>query len=352
MKRVNRLLAIPAFLTMAAAGCVDDQAGALLYSGRAAIQVGLDRVTRTASAEVRGRLGSATASDSLRVEISSLPVLSSGEYQVWLIREEGGSMVEATRVPFSFQALRPDTVGIDPFTEQPIVEWNPVADFAQVQGFTATAGQRNVVMLHEDALPVSFADRTHLVITSGTGDANPADSPAPLFYRFQDADGDFDASGDAQFGFQPTRLAGDAAWQPEGSGRVEFLNVEGFGTVLQRAVRPPVGYYYALWLYNEDTGESLRLGDLATPFPEYATLRNADVERNEFVSENRILDSGFWTTWEEIGRAPADFTHVYMTLESKAGDPQVRSPMVIYNAAIPKDLDKLPTESDGLDDLF
>lgn len=352
MKRMNRLLAIPAFLGMTAAGCVDDEAGALLYSGRAAVQVGFDRVTQTARADVGGRLGSATLPDSLRLEITGLPVLSSGEYQLWVVNEDDGAMTSATRVPFTYQALRPDTVSIDPFTGAPTIEWNPVADPEDTQGFGVVEGQRNVVIVHEGSLPVDLTENSHIVVTAGTGDANPADAAAPLFYRFRDADGDFDASGDAQFGFRPSGLATGAAWAPEGGGRVEFVNTFGFGAVVQRAVRPPVGYYYALWLYNEDTGENVRLGDLATPGPEFASLRDADIERNEFVAAERILDSGLWASWEELGRVPDDFTHVVVTLESKAGDPQVRSPMVIYRAIIPGDLDRLPEEKEGLDDLF
>jgi hypothetical protein len=291
---------------------------------------------------------------SLDMTVYNLEPLTGGaQYQVWLFDEVENDVV---RVSATHTLQRPDTVGFDEL-EQPIIEWVDVAAPATVDGFDGAAGYRHVIQLRDADLAgagIKMSQYTHAAITiGGTSDASPLDSPVPVCYRYTNqnetradlTDNQIFVSGGVD-AFCVGLAADLPAWKPFGAAQAEFLNVEGFALTLNRVARPPLGYYYGVWLLNTETGASLNLGEITTPPPEMASLRDADIQTGQWVSEGEIFRAGKWVRWADLPADVTTYNAVAVTLEPKAGDPDVMS-TVMFMGAIPKDLDKLPKEKES-----
>jgi hypothetical protein len=120
--------------------------------------------------------------------------------------------------------------------------------------------------------------------------------------------------------------------------------------------RPPIGYYYAGYLVRRDSAtnaitDTVRLGPLVSPYPNYKSLKDADVDatidpviqdpklpgvpRSPLIiaGVNRISSD---TVSGLTGTLPYKNVSEYqLTLEAKAGDENVASPSLIVNALMP-----------------
>ena len=280
------------------------------------------------------------------------PLASGSAYQIWLVDDVER---EAARVSPVYTLQRPDTVGISDLGE-PIIEWVNVADPQTAQSFDGALGLRHIIELSDSdllAAGIELSQFTHVVFTvGGSADASPLEAPAPAWYRYTDQkgtradlfDNDVFLTGSVEFGFIPELADKGIGWQPFGGGTVEFLNVEAFAVGLERLARPPLGYFYGVWLVNEEDGSTLELGEITTPPPDFASLLDADITTGAFVTGGEILAAAKFAVWAELGADFANFTHVRVTLEPKNGAPGVMSETVILEASVPKDLDKLPEE--------
>lgn len=308
----------------------------------------------------------AGGADVVTMTLYNLKPLQSGyTYQIWLYDEVEG---DAVNIEATYTLQRPDTTGFDELG-LPIIEWVDEAAPAPASSFDGALGWRHIIRISNRALTtVPMNTFSHAVITIGSGDAHPDASPVPAAYRYLDQNGTREnfydnevfISGPTLFGFETANAGEGTRWSPFGTGLSQFLynpdNGEGGISIgLNRLARPPIGYYYAVWVVDVETGEYTGLGEITSPPPEYASLMDADIETNEWVTEGEIFSGGKWTLWTDL---PADYLrcinsqvtdpcHVSITLEPKDGAPGVMSENVIFTADIPKDLDKLPKERES-----
>jgi hypothetical protein len=298
----------------------------------------------------------------LELTLYSLSELASGvEYQVWLFDDVESA---TARIDFTYTQQWPDTVGFDPLG-LPIIEWNDVSAPATVSGFDGVVGNRHVIYASDAELAsagIVLNSFTHVVITIGANDADPNTAPAPVFYRFTEQNGTRDnlwdnapvlAANTTIFGFIPELAQDDVGWTGFGSGLSQFLNEEGFSVGLERMARPPLGYYYAVWVKDNETGAYAGLGEITSPPPEFVPLYDADISTGDWVTSGEILAAGKWALWNE--EPLSSFTHcitsqvtdactVVVTLEPKDGDHNVMSESIAFIGAVPKDLDRMPKE--------
>lgn len=294
---------------------------------------------------------------SMEMIVNNLKPLASGyAYQVWLYDEVEA---DAQRIDVTYVLQLPDTLGFDDLGA-PIIDWVDVGDTAVVRSFDGAAGLRHVIIADRSDLlanGIEINRYSHAVITiGGSGDASPLESPAPAWYRYVSLNGTRDdlfdnqvfLSGAAQFGFipDPELIENEVGWQAFGAAKAQFLNVEGFAVGLNRLARPPLGYYYAVWLANTEDGTTFGLGEITTPPPAFESLRDADIQTGEYITETEIFEAGKWAEWADLPGDVSRYNAVAVTLEPKDGDPDVMSSLM-FLGAIPKDLDKMPKERES-----
>ena len=331
------------------AACIDETAGPMAYTGKPALRVGLDIVAemQLPGGPVAGRING-TDSDSLSLTIQHLaPLSGNNRYQVWLVNPANGT---AARINVRYVALRPDTVGFDEFDGTPIVEWREAAPESRAAEFNGTTGYWQRVRFTRGELTADGVDMsayTHVVVSIGSGDANPLTSPAPVFFQYAGLDTEPFTDGVTQFGFDPAAAASGTGWAAFGGGSVEWLNVEGFGVLAQRIARPPRGFFYELWLVDEGRTRRVRLGELLTPAPEFASLMDADVQDGPFVARGEIIKAGRYVRWADLQATPDQFADLLVALKPKVGVTEEMPETVVYAAAVPPNLDQLPKFTDG-----
>lgn len=362
-------------------GCPDPDAGAEMLTGRGALTVEMERVLqgipRGDAWSGAGFPGGAGAW--INMDIRDLPPLQDGyQYQLWLV---GGRDALTQRIHFQWEEQRLDTVDIDPFTELPIVEWvdsvwviengdtisqEPLHTGIADSIVVPTRGRRHVIRVEAtellDSLDITFEEYTHIVLSVGeTGvDANPLERHAdgryktssPMFFRYMNPETEaISTSGVLRFGFMPEYVS-DATlmrWVAAGSAQAEFLNVVGFGIQFDRFSRPPLGYFYGLWLVDGEDPEATNynLGPVRSPAPEYYSLFNADIERIMGVTPTVIFQGGFWADWEDLDVSMEDVNTVWITIEPKLGPEGALANTVVLETGIPGGLHLLP-----FDDVF
>jgi hypothetical protein len=337
-----------ALAALGLSACIDESAGPVALSGKPAVRVGLDLVARAIpGGTVTGRI-SGVEGDSLVLVINNLPALAGGQrYQVWLAEEETRA---ATRIGVRYTMQRPDTTGFDEFDGRPIIEWRDVAPLATVQAFDGTTGFRHILRLTRAELAAAGLDLSgfsHVVVTVGSSDASPFSAPAPAHFRYRGLSTAALTAGVVRFGFDPGTAATGLGWVPFGGGSVEWLNVEGFGLMAQRIARPPLGFFYEVWLVDEAGAGRLRLGEVLTPGPEFASLRDADVADGEFVTRGEMLRAARYHRWADLGATPDQFAALVIVLKSKDAVADELPMTVIYEAGVPPNLDQLPGFTDG-----
>jgi hypothetical protein len=368
MNRTSAGLALLA-LSWIGASCVDPGAGAGVLQEHAAIVARMDQVSRglprsplaadpAGDFKVPVNASPGTASHVITMAIANLPPLDNAQYQVWLVDQDGAQ--PARRISALLQLQRPDTIGFDPTTEDPIIRFVNMGDFERVESFNSPPVQRRhvlrVVGSDVAASGTPLAAYTHVVLTIGSGgDASPSTAPAPSWYRFRTpgqtppqwtgTTGEFAA---VRFGFR-----GDAPgfmslpWSASGAASVEFLHTFGFGMLVEKVSRPPRGFYYEAWLTHETGARApLKLGTLTTPSPEFRSLADADVALDPaFVSPTLLIQGIRWAEWADLGVRWNDYTNVVLTLRSKHQvSDATMPPAIIYSTRIPARLDVLPRE--------
>lgn len=356
-------------------GCPDPDAGAELLTGRGALLVDMERVNlRVPRGDARSGSAFPTGVNAwLEMDISNLHPLEDGYlYQAWLV---DGAELTSVRIPFEMRELRLDTLGIDDYTGAAVVVWSdsiPVVENGDTVSWewlhtgpadsivVATRGRRNIVTVRAPDLAaeeLSFLEYTHLIFTIGRfgEDADPLDrftdgrwrTPSSVFFRFRNPEtGSAILSGAVRFGVAYEYL-GDAsllAWSSTGSGVAEFLNVEGVGVQFNRFARPPLGYFYGVWMANSEDVDNtwVNLGPIRTPPPEYYSLFNADVERAIGVTPQVIFQGGYWVTWRELNATPLDLDRIWVTIEPKVRRDGLPPTTVLLEAQTPRDIHLLP----------
>lgn len=100
-----------------------------------------------------------------------------------------------------------------------------------------------------------------------------------------------------------------------GSGTAFFFGDE-LRLALTNLPAPPLGFFYEVWLVNQSdtTKTPLSLGAIQTPFPDYASLRDADLT---FEPGQLIASAALVVDQTELGRQWTEFTDVLVTLSPK-----------------------------------
>jgi hypothetical protein len=300
---------------------------------------------------------------SLDMVAYNLKPLSAGSaYQVWLFNEVDNNVL---RVSPTYTLQRPDTVGFDELGN-PDIEWVDAEGPATVTEFTSAAGYRNVIQLSTADIGSDMSDFSYAVITVGSGgDANPLESPVPSCFRYLDKTGTEEREDDAYYrtgtltSFCTGLATGRDDWYAFGSGDVQFLSDTAVAIGLNRLARPPLGYYYGVWVRVEEKGtdqgpgpiSAFNLGAITTAPPDMESLEDADVmpSNTEYLTDTEIFTAGKYFLWADL---PSTFSDacigtqegvqdcsVLVTLEPKAGDPNVMGSTVIFAASVPKQLD-------------
>lgn len=103
-----------------------------------------------------------------------------------------------------------------------------------------------------------------------------------------------------------------------GEGRGHFFGDE-LRLALRGLARPPVGYFYEVWLVNVAEGRATSLGELKGPYPSYTSLKEADTKAS-LAPGGLIPDAALVVDRASLGIDYKAFTHVYVTLSPKARD--------------------------------
>lgn len=301
--------------------------------------------------------------NSLDMVVYNLKPLASGSsYQVWLLDELTN---EAVRVSPTYTLQRPDTVDYDDLGN-PIIEWVDDQGPGTVSEFNSVVGWRHIIELRDADLGFEMSQYTYATVTIGSADGSPVDSPVPVCYRYTDQAGtenlqDNDIFVSGALGAFCQELATDRPeeWVAFGSGDAQFLSDTAVAIGLNRLARPPLGYYYGVWVKVEEKGtdqgpgaiSAFNLGAITTAPPDMESLEDADIMASnmEFLTDTEIFTAGKYFLWADL---PSTFSDacigtqeglsgcsVLVTLEPKAGDPNVMGSTVIFAASVPKQLD-------------
>jgi hypothetical protein len=220
--------------------------------------------------------GATSRPDSVTLAVSNLPPLTSGAYQFWITKSGTDSVVLArglfekliNNVVVATSANATDFNGdTAAATYRLRVDWGPhstVAAYNSVVLAYAPAGASGTTLPAAQQMWATMA-----------GNKNPGAAAPPLVANM--TFGNFDNGG-----------AASARWAPAGLGAGGV-----FGRTLDVQVthllRPPVAMYYNAYLRNSTTGAVTELGPITGPFPDYASLLDADVNATGTVNAVEIV---------------------------------------------------------------
>jgi len=302
-----------------------------------------------------------TNDTSLTVTLAGLDSLVTGVYKVWLADVDPATDAIANAIPATglLTVTVTDTT-IDPVTLDPIVTPTKTT-FDNVSTFS-NGGPRTSVSLKATPVSVGGIDvyLRPLVLVTIEQDAAAAEpgtvrplwarraTTAPIVTGATPEDsvvrrtatvtfGNFRANPDSQYVFNAV-----------GVGRASV-----FGTLFQAVdsgvARPPQGYYYEGSLALRDSASSVdrdtvNLGPLMSPFPRYRSLLDADMSEVDPVVQDRpysILAGVHRAEAADLaglatGSLPYKGVAEYrLTLEAKAGQPDVAAPTVVLLGVAP-----------------
>ncbi len=292
------------------------------------------------------------------------PLASGSSYQVWLFDELTN---DAVHVSPTYTLQRPDTVGRDELGIY-IIEWVDVEGPGPVTEFNSAVGYRHIIEMRDADLGLAMSDYTYATITIGSsGDGSPVDSPVPACYRYTDQAGteslkDNIISISGALGAFCKGLTTDRPeqWVAFGSANIDFFSDTAVVLDLHRLARPPLGFYYGVWVVVEEKGTNEGPGAISTynlgaitrsPPDMEESLEDADImaPNTEYLTATEIFTAGKYFLWADL---PGTFYDacigtqeglegctVLVTLEPKDGDRSVMGSTSIFAAAVPKQLD-------------
>lgn len=273
----------------------------------------------------------------LEITATSLAPLANAQYSLWLFDAASGKLAPATA---EYTRIRRVQVGTDE-SGNPIYGDDPQPPVRTSTFNPEAANERHHFVIGSHTLgDVAARDFTHVLIVPG--EAQPTDA-APFWTQYLDDRGTPDPDDDAlvegplQFGTLEFANPGSPRiFEATGGGKGSFW-AHRLGISFQNLRRPPVGYYYAVWLVPV-SGEPVELGPLATPPPELASLRDADVDDSfPVVTTGEILKAGFYIEQSQLGRPWQDFESLRLTLQPKVGA-RGMSPHTILSGSVPERL--------------
>lgn len=83
---------------------------------------------------------------------------------------------------------------------------------------------------------------------------------------------------------------------------------------LRNIRKPPEGFFYEVWLVDDATGEAMSLGPIRTPFPDYASMKDAD--QNDALG-SLIPSATVRVLQTDLGVDLADFSRIVVSLSPK-----------------------------------
>ena len=274
----------------------------------------------------------------VRMKIIPLEQLTEGAaYDVVLVNRESGAI---TRARALYYTITRDTTGKDALGNVLFTE--VTSGVSVVDAITGGASNVTHYIEVQDSLNAGFTVRsfTDLALrpTAITG-------AVPLWSHYLDRRKTDDSQDDAFFDASPIvfgtlPIAPDAVpyvFRPAGSARGTNRGTE-IGISFEHLPRPPVGYYYNVWLVGGtgDTVTPVSLGALTTPLPEGASLRDADIAPSgALLTPTEILRANLLVRPAELAAAGiqlGQYALVRLTLEAKDGVPAI-APVVVLEGA-------------------
>jgi hypothetical protein len=215
------------------------------------------------STQLATRPGGVSRPDTMRLTFNVLEPLSTGAYQVFLLRSgTDTAQVVTGRVIRLNGATAVDTA-------------NGVTGFNTVAGVTTGA---TVVIDMAPYAAINWSAATLAIGASSGNTTLPASQPIWTTSVFKFAGQSASLSGSLAFG-SFNKGTSPVLFGAAGSGTGGV-----FGTELRedvvRLARPPVGYVYEAWLFNSsDATKKYNIGSLLTPYPGLQSLDDADTRQ-------------------------------------------------------------------------
>lgn len=236
---------------------------------------------------------------------NATPLAPGQVYQFWAVNSATG-------------AASPITGDLRRYEPSGVIQQDSVLGVSEYAG-GGGVGDLNVFTVTTSTTGLAFDEFDQIRVTIG-----PSGGSQPAEVRFLDASygASLPANGSLRFG---------GGYSYGGSGDAYFFGDE-LRIVLTNLPAPPVGYFYEAWL----TGSSPRsLGPIQTPYPEYASLRDADqsMQLGQLIAgAARVVNRA------ELGVNWADFTGVAITLSPKSGASGVVPLHTAFQAGIPAEV--------------
>ena len=274
----------------------------------------------------------------VRMKIIPLEQLVDGAaYDIVLVNRESGAF---TRARALYYTIRRDTTGKDPLGNVLFTE-----DTSAVTVVDAiTGGASNVTHFIEvrDSLNSGCTVRSY---TDFGLRPSAVSGAVPLWTHYLDRKKSDDTKDDTFFDTSPIvfgtlPFVPDAVpyvYRPAGSARGTNRGTE-IGIAFEHLPRPPVGYYYNVWLVGAKGSDvvPISLGPITTPLPEGASLRDADIASSgSVITPTEILRANLLVRPTELAAAGivlANYTLVRLTLEAKDGVAAI-APVVVLEGA-------------------
>ncbi|HKG93614.1 MAG TPA: hypothetical protein VKA84_17025, partial [Gemmatimonadaceae bacterium] len=262
------------------------------------------------------------------------PLAGNAEYKIVLVDRGAGT---ATPIQARYRKVTTDTTGRDTLTGAYKIQVDTTA--AAVVGAIKGGSSNQTHLIEVDpALLPSGASLTNF--TDVALQPPSATTGVPVWAQFVLSKGSsptttiYQDVAPVQFGTLPlvpnaTPYVFRAAGSASGTSRGDQLGIS-----FSRIPRPPIGFYYNVWLLPADaTAPPVSAGPLRTPLPELASLEGADTAPNGGVfTPSLILDANVLLRPADVAALGVDlstFNRVRLTLEAKDGVPEMSSVLVL-----------------------
>lgn len=261
------------------------------------------------------------------------PLTAGSQYKIVLVDRNAGT---ATPIQARYRRVTTDTTGRTTEGAYIIrVDTTPATVAGGING-----GASNVTHLIE-VDPALLPNGTSLTNFTDLALQPPsATKGVPVWAQFVLAKGatatttTFQDVAPVQFGTLPltpnaTPYVFRAAGSASGTSRGDQLGIS-----FSRLPRPPIGFYYNVWLLPADpAGAPVSAGPLRSPLPALTSLESADTAAiGGVLTSNQILDANLLLRPADVAALPAplaSYSRVRLTLEAKDGVPEMSSVLVL-----------------------